>query len=150
MEGKGASSCPRSKRRNPDEGAAISEPHAKRQKIQPHITRALFELSQLPCELHQQISLCLPFKTIIRLNEVCRFWKSSMDDVTFWRGLYTRDFGPLSAVHLTLPIPSTLQQTLTGLPTPPAVLRWKKRCCVMRKLQPWMCFKSLEKGFPGV
>jgi len=65
---------------------------------------------------------------------------SGKDDVTFWRSLYTRKFGPLSDVHLTLPVPSTLQHTSTGpsglLPTSPAVLRWKKRCCVMKRLKP--------------
>ena len=141
MERKQKRSGSRFKRRNPKGEAAISEPHAKRQKIQPsHIDSGVpFGLDQLPCELHQQISLHLPFKTMIRLNEVCRFWKSSTDDVTFWRGLYTREFGPLSEVHLTLPVPSTLQHPSTGpsglLPTPPAVLRWKKRCCLMRRLR---------------
>jgi len=137
MEEKEVGTKSRSKRRNSEE-VVSSEPHSKRQKIDDQVQP--FELGHLPCELHQRISFHLPFKTMIRSNEVCRFWKSSMDDVTFWRSFYSQQFGPLSAIHLTLPVPSTLLHTPMGtsppsLPTPPGVLRWKKRCCVMRGLQ---------------
>jgi len=82
------------KERHEEDPEYLEDIHAKRRKVELE-PRVQVELGSLPWELHRLISTWLPFKTLGRLNEVCRFWKVAMDDVLLWRNLYIAKFGPL-------------------------------------------------------